>query len=132
MKKIALYAAVSAIMILAFASCGTEKEFNAAFLFDGNGRWISYQTVGTEENHEIHFVFNSDGTGKWWDVTADMSENEAKQTEWSVSGDRFTYRRFTEFGVWGAYQDFTIIDLTATTFKYQNASGRNYLMTKES
>ncbi len=127
MRKILFYAAISAITLFAFGSCSTEKEFNKEFLYDGDGRWAS--TDG------VHFIFEPDGSGKWWNVAEDVPEEDAKNIQWSISGERYTYRRWMEIpepGMWGANQDFTILDLTATIFKYQNASGRVYTFQKDS
>ena len=127
MKRILLYVAVSAAVALFFASCSTEKEFNEAFLYDGDGIWA----IGGGE----YFQFVDGGSGKWWNPSEDVQYGEAKNLQWSISGERYAWRRWMEIpepsGGWGAYNDFTILDLTATTFKYQNSSGRVYSLTKQ-
>jgi hypothetical protein len=79
------------------------------------GRW-------TTDDGMYFEVYNSDGTGKFWDLNDDVQEEEAQTFTWEFdegADDKFFQYHQQESGS-VVPQYCNILELTSTTFKYNN------------
>ena len=79
------------------------------------GRWMT--------SDEMYFeVYNSDGTGKEWDLKDDVQEDEAIPFTWEfseTSDDSFI--KYYEMEIGGIVSQYcNILELSSTKFKYNN------------
>ena len=119
MKKLSLIAL--ALLAVVFTSCdglGGEEE-NKIDKSQIVGKWMTADSTYFE-------VYNSDGTGKSWDLKDDVNEDEAQKFTWEFdegSDDKFfQYQEMEMGGVVPQYCN--ILELTSTTFKYNNEAMR--------
>jgi len=119
MKKLSLIAL--ALLAVVFTSCdglGGDEE-NKIDKSQIVGKWMTADSTYFE-------VYNSDGTGKSWDLKDDVNEDEAQKFTWEFdegSDDKFfQYQEMEMGGVVPQYCN--ILELTSTTFKYNNEAMR--------
>lgn len=119
MKKISLIAL--ALLAVVFTSCdglGGEEE-NKIDKSQIVGKWMTADSTYFE-------VYNSDGTGKSWDLKDDVNEDEAQKFTWEFdegSDDKFF--QYQEMEIGGVVPQYcNILELTSTTFKYNNEAMR--------
>lgn len=115
MKKLSLIAL--ALIALVFTSCGglignEDAEIDKSQIY---GKWMTVDKQYFE-------VYNSDGTGKFWNLADDVSEDEAQKFTWEFdegSDDKFI--QYHEMEIGGIVPQYcNILELTSTTFKYNN------------
>lgn len=115
MKKLSLIAL--ALIALVFTSCGglignEDAEIDKSQIY---GKWMTVDKQYFE-------VYNSDGTGKFWNLADDVSEDEAQKFTWEFdegSDDKFI--QYHEMEIGGMVPQYcNILELTSTTFKYNN------------
>ena len=119
MKKLSLIAL--ALLAVVFTSCdglGGEEE-NKIDKSQIVGKWKTADSTYFE-------VYNSDGTGKSWDLKDDVNEDEAQKFTWEFdegSDDKFF--QYQEMEIGGVVPQYcNILELTSTTFKYNNDAMR--------
>ena len=119
MKKLSLIAL--ALLAVVFTSCdglGGEEE-NKIDKSQIVGKWMTADSTYFE-------VYNSDGTGKSWDLKDDVNEDEAQKFTWEFdegSDDKFF--QYQEMEIGGVVPQYcNILELTSTTFKYNNDAMR--------
>ena len=119
MKKLSLIAL--ALLAVVFTSCdglGGEEE-NKIDKSQIVGKWMTADSTYFE-------VYNSDGTGKSWDLKDDVNEDEAQKFTWEFdegSDDKFI--QYHEMEIGGIVPQYcNILELTSTTFKYNNDAMR--------
>ena len=119
MKKLSLIAL--ALLAVVFTSCdglGGEEE-NKIDKSQIVGKWMTADSTYFE-------VYNSDGTGKSWDLKDDVNEDEAQKFTWEYdegSDDKFF--QYQEMEIGGVVPQYcNILELTSTTFKYNNDAMR--------
>ncbi|MBR6774432.1 MAG: hypothetical protein IKM23_01785 [Bacteroidales bacterium] len=119
MKKLSLIAL--ALLAVVFTSCdglGGEEE-NKIDKSQIVGKWMTADSTYFE-------VYNSDGTGKSWDLKDDVNEDEAQKFTWEFdegSDDKFF--QYQEMEIGGVVPQYcNILELTSTTFKYNNEAMR--------
>lgn len=119
MKRILLYLAVVAVSALCFVSCSSEKEFNEQFL-------IGYWKMGTD-----NMRFDAAHTGEWWDTSEDVEEGEGNKFQWTLDGESFLIDIcFQEVGGCDVPKPFTMVELTETTLRYTDFTGKTRTYTK--
>ena len=115
MKKLSLIAL--ALIALVFTSCGglignEDAEIDKSLIY---GKWMTVDKQYFE-------VYNSDGTGKFWNLADDVTEDEAQKFTWEFdegSDDKFI--QYHEMEIGGIVPQYcNILELTSTTFKYNN------------
>lgn len=115
MKKLSLIAL--ALIALVFTSCGglignEDAEIDKSQIY---GKWMTVDKQYFE-------VYNSDGTGKFWNLADDVTEDEAQKFTWEFdegSDDKFI--QYHEMEIGGIVPQYcNILELTSTTFKYNN------------
>lgn len=113
MKKLSFIAL--ALLAVVFTSCeglggGTESKIEKSQIY---GKWMTADSTYFE-------VYNSDGTGKTWDLKEDVQEEDAQKFTWAFdegSDDKFFQYQNMEIG--GTVPLYcNILELTSTTFKY--------------
>ena len=117
MKKVlSLFSSVLFCAII-FQSCTEEKTtFDKALLY---GKWKS----GT-----LFERYESNGTGKTWDESDDVFEDEAQSFTWTLTEDNLLQIHIGEMGQ-KVPRSLTVTSLTSTSLRYTEA-GRSYSFTK--
>lgn len=118
MKKLGFIALLLLTMVL--TSCdklGSTSDIDKSQIV---GRWMTAD--------EMYFeVYNSDGTGKYWDLNDEYTESEAKTFTWEFdegADDKFIQYHGFEINDAVVPQYCNILELTSTTFKYNNEGFR--------
>ena len=113
MKKLSFIALLFIAALL--TSCGGESTSNV----DKSqlvGKWMTADSTYFE-------VYNSDGTGKFWDLKDDVQEEDAQTFTWEFdegADDKFIQYHEMEISDAIVPQYCNILELTSTTFKYNN------------
>ena len=116
MKKLS-FIALMLLMVVGMTSCeglfgGDENKIDESLIV---GKWKTADGTYFE-------VYNSDGTGKYWDLNDDVTEEEATKFTWEfsdLSDDKFI-QYHENFSGSLVPQYCNILELTSTTFKYNN------------
>ncbi len=116
MKKLS-FIALMLLMVVGMTSCeglfgGDENKIDESLIV---GKWKTADGTYFE-------VYNSDGTGKYWDLNDDVTEEEASNFTWefsALSDDKFI-QYHENFSGSLVPQYCNILELTSTTFKYNN------------
>lgn len=120
MKKKILYLFVALISTAFLVSCETEETtFDDTYLI---GKWQS----GTE-----FYKYLVDGTGKTWDTSDDVQEDEAQSFTWTLVQSELTHIHVMEIGG-GVPKVYTVTELTETSLKYSDDFGKTHSYTKVS
>lgn len=131
MKKILQYLALAAAAGIFIVSCSpAETNFDRSLMV---GKWRSTQYFSTAPTtpHTVYDVFNNDGTGKTWDVTDDVTEDEAQAFKWTLSGATLTLTHYIETtGQYGVPKPYTVTELTQTRLVYKDAGGTTISCTR--
>lgn len=105
----------------------------------GYGEVMSFTTLGGNQNYSElivgrwktsdggHYeVYYTDGTGKMWEPAEDVQENEADTFDWSIQNgtNKLTQIIHPYEGQGDVPQICNIIELSGTTFKYNNEGWR--------
>lgn len=114
MKKLSFIALL--IMTVCLTSCnglgGNDTQIDQSLIV---GKWMTADKMYFE-------VYNSDGTGKYWDLNDDVQESEAQTFTWEFDEEKDD--RFFQYheGFSGSIvpQACKILELTSTSFKYNN------------
>lgn len=105
------------LMVVGMTSCeglfgGDENKIDESLIV---GKWKTADGTYFE-------VYNSDGTGKYWNLNDDVTEEEATKFTWefsALSNDKFI-QYHENFSGSLVPQYCNILELTSTTFKYNN------------
>ena len=116
MKKLS-FIALMLLMVVGMTSCeglfgGDENKIDESLIV---GKWKTADGTYFE-------VYNSDGTGKYWNLNDDVTEEEATKFTWefsALSNDKFI-QYHENFSGSLVPQYCNILELTSTTFKYNN------------
>ncbi|MBQ4548951.1 MAG: hypothetical protein IJA42_07190 [Bacteroidales bacterium] len=116
MKKLS-FIALMLLMVVGMTSCeglfgGDENKIDESLIV---GKWKTADGTYFE-------VYNSDGTGKYWNLNDDVTEEEASNFTWEfsiLSDDKFI-QYHENFSGSLVPQYCNILELTSTTFKYNN------------
>lgn len=114
MKKINLLALL--FLALIATSCGGGLEDLKIDKTQIVGKWMTPD----EKYFEVYY---SDGTGKFWDLKDDVTEEEASKFTWEFDeGADNKFFQYHEMEIGGAIvpQYCNILELTATNFRYNN------------
>ncbi|MBQ8761459.1 MAG: hypothetical protein IJZ06_08580 [Bacteroidales bacterium] len=114
MKKINLLALL--FLALIATSCGGGLEDPKIDKTQIVGKWMTPD----EKYFEVYY---SDGTGKFWDLKDDVTEEEASKFTWEFDeGADNKFFQYHEMEIGGAIvpQYCNILELTATNFRYNN------------
>jgi len=122
MKKSIFYLAAITAIALVFSSCTKEEDFDEALLA---GTWKL--DGGTEM-----YLYNSGGTGVFWDPAQDVTVDEGKQFNWTLSKSDLTHIFISESGSFEVPKAYTVTELTATSLQYKDdLGGTSYSFTKQ-
>ena len=116
MKKLSFVALLLLTVIM--TSCnglggGNESNIDKSQIV---GKWMTADSLYFE-------VYNSDGTGKEWDLKDDVSEEEASTFTWEFDeGAEDKFFKYYKMEISGTIvpQYCNILELTSTDFKYNN------------
>lgn len=119
MKKLSFVALL--LLTVCMTSCiglgGKDTQIDKSQLV---GKWMTADSMYFE-------VYNSDGTGKSWDLRDDVQEEEAQAFTWEFdegAEDKFIQYQKMEISDAVTPQYCNILELTSTTFKYNNEGFR--------
>lgn len=123
MKKLGFIALL--LVAVVFVSCKKDKTSNDENVSNIDksqivGKWMTADKMYYE-------VYNSDGTGKFWDLNDDVTEDEAQTFKWEFdNGANNKFIQYHNMEINGAVvpQYCNILELTSTTFKYNNEGFR--------
>lgn len=114
MKKLSFVALL--LLTVCLTSCGglggKDTQIDKSQLV---GKWMTADSMYFE-------VYNSDGTGKSWDLRDDVQEEEAQAFTWEFdegAEDKF-FQYHENFNGSLVPQYCNILELTSTTFKYNS------------
>ena len=118
MKKILVCLMMCFSISILFNSCTKyEVSFDESLLI---GKWVS----GT-----IFYKYVSDYTGKTWDTSDDVTEEEAQSFTWSLVKEELTHIHILEVGG-SVPKVYKVTELTASSLKYQDDFGTTFAFTK--
>jgi hypothetical protein len=120
MKKLSFVALL--LLTVFMTSCnglggGTTSNIDKSQIV---GKWMT-------ADGQYFEVYNSDGTGKEWDLRDDVTEDEASTFTWEFdegAEDKFLKYYKMEINDAIVPQDCNILELTSTDFKYNNEGFR--------
>ncbi len=118
MKKINLLAIL--FLALFATSCGGGTENPKIDKSQIVGKWMTPD----EKYFEVYYA---DGTGKFWDLKDDVTEDEASMFTWEFdegAEDKFFQYHEMEIGDAVVPQYCNILELTSTNFRYNNEGFR--------
>ena len=115
MKKLSFVALL--LLTVCLVSCGGKEGGEVSEIDKSQlvGKWMTADKMYFE-------VYYSDGTGKEWDLKDDVTEEEATKFTWEfsdLSDDKFI-QYHENFSGSKVPQYCNILELTSTTFKYNN------------
>jgi hypothetical protein len=125
MKKSIIYLVTFLSIAFMFNSCTKEDNFDEALLA---GKWLSIEKVDGV-NHQVYYKYVSDGTGSTWDITDNVTENEAQAFTWTLKKAELTQIHIMSIGG-NIPKVYTVTELTTTSLKYHDGFGVTYLLTK--
>lgn len=114
MKKLSFIALL--LITVALASCSKTGSTSNIDKSQIVGKWKTADGMYFE-------VYNSDGTGKCWDLNDDVTESEAQAFTWEFDAgadDKFIQYHKMEIGSGIVPQYCNILELTSSTFRYNN------------
>ncbi|MDC2612484.1 MULTISPECIES: DUF5640 domain-containing protein [Bacteroides] len=87
MKTLRLIGATLLMVVLCvnFAACGDDDDDEKASIV---GTW---KAESSDDGYVEYFTFNSDGTGKSWEVSSNGTQGEAEGFTYKVSGNKLTF-----------------------------------------
>lgn len=115
MKKLS-FIAIILLSVFAFSCTKSESGTSSIDKTQLVGRWMTSDAMYFE-------VYNSDGTGKEWDLRDDVQEEEAIRFTWefdNATDNKFIKYYPMEIGSGVVPQYCNILELTSTNFKYNN------------
>jgi hypothetical protein len=104
-------------IIFVIISC-RDDGFNESLLY---GKWRS----GT-----LYYRYNSNGTGVYWDVGEDVSEEEGKKFKWDLKKSEFNHLVSMELNGREIPFKYTLIELTSTKLRYKDVNNSSWSFTK--
>ena len=99
--------------VKSFTTAGGNQNYSELIV----GRWKT-----SDGGH--YEVYNTDGTGKLWDPADDVREEKADTFEWTIEGNHMTQIIHFYDGQSVIPQYCNIIELSETTFRYNNDGRR--------
>ena len=118
MKKTFYFFAFIVCVSVLLPSCSKEEvSFDQTLLY---GKWKS----GTS----LYEVYESNGNGKTWDTSDDVSEDEAQPFTWTLTEDNLLQIHKGEMGQ-SVPRSLSVTELSATSLKYKEA-GRSFSFAK--
>lgn len=130
MKRIVFFlvACVSAAVLM--TSCEKEDEFDEMLLI---GEWKGIEVFPNDKNspnHVVHYKYFSDYRGYTWDVTEDVTEEDALPFRWTLVKSELSQFHIMVSGPEIA-KYYKVTELTASTLKYKDEKGGvSYTYTK--
>ena len=126
MKKILGLLVLAVMAVVMVSSCsklmGGDASFEESFLY---GKWQS----GT-----LFYKYASDHSGKTWDTSDDVTEEEAMNLTWELVNAELTHIYVTELSADGTKaavpKVYTVTTLTANTLIYEDDYGVTYSFSK--
>ncbi|MBO7204149.1 MAG: hypothetical protein IIY14_04455 [Bacteroidales bacterium] len=126
MKKIFALVLGAVLAVVMVSSCskliGGEASFEESFLY---GKWQS----GT-----LFYKYASDYTGRTWDTSDDVTEEEGTRFTWQLVNAELTHIYVTELSADGTKASvpkvYTVTTLTANTLVYEDDYGVTYTFSK--
>lgn len=118
MKKLSLIALL--LIVTVFTSCGKKEDTSNIDKSQIVGKWMTADKMYYE-------VYYSNGTGKFWDLNDDVTEDEAQTFTWEFdngANNKFIQYHKMEISDAVVPQYCNILELTSTTFKYNNEGFR--------
>lgn len=117
--KYLLYSCYFVLVCIVIASCGEkEKKIDKSLL---PGKWKQ----GT-----LYEVYKADETGYTWDESDDVTENEAQAMTWTLDKDKLIQYHQMEIGTGIIPKNYTVTELTTTTFRYKDNYGTSRSFTR--
>ena len=117
MRKITYVLGVCGLILLLLACKKKEKEFDKSLL---SGKW---------NQGSVYDRYLADGTGWTWDTSDDMTEEDARKFEWTLSNADFTIIDIGEMGH-RVPKLYTMTELTSSSLKYKDDYGKSYSFQK--
>ena len=112
MKKLGCFLGIFCVIVL-FYSCEKEPSFDESLL---SGKWKQ----GT-----LFEKYMADGTGKTWDESDFITEDEAQNFTWTLEKADLIQIHLMENGG-KVPRSYKVTELTSTTFKYKDDYGKSY------
>lgn len=94
-----------------------ENNFDQTLLY---GKWVS----GT-----LYYTYSSDKTGTTWDVSDDVTEDEAQSFTWTLVESDLTHIYIMEVGG-NVPKYYTVTKLSSTSLVYEDSYGTSYSFSK--
>lgn len=87
MKTLRLIGATLLMVVLCvnFVACGDDDDDEKASIV---GTW---KAESSDDGYVAYFTFNSDGTGKSWEVSSSGTQSEAEAFTYKVSDNKLTF-----------------------------------------
>lgn len=128
-KKILI--ALCTVLLLSFASCDKDKEFDSNLLV---GKWIGQ--ISKVDDYDTYYRFDGymhdfrmpdsretiQANGCTWCEHDDVFESEAQPYTWSLDGDVLLFEHHMEMGA-SVPKSYTVTELTSTTLVFEDVFG---------
>jgi hypothetical protein len=112
MKRLGCFVGIFCVFIL-FYSCVKDTGFDESLL---PGKW---------QQGTLFEKYMIDGTGKIWDESDYVTEDEAQNFTWTLDKADLTQIHIMEIGG-NVPKLYKVIELTKTSFKYKDNHGKSY------
>lgn len=100
----------------------TDEEYDTTLL---PGKW-------QQDDTQVFYRYNADGTGCTWDEADDITEEEAQPFTWEVDGSEMIHIHLTETGTAEVPKYYILTRLTESELRYYDAyvTSKKYTFTK--
>ena len=121
MKRLRIFTLLIIATLFFTTSCESDDTLSESF--------DSSLLVGKWQRSTEFYLYESNGDGKTWDTADDVSEDEAQPFTWTLVKSELTHIHIMQMGG-NIPKVYTVIELTATTLKYQDDYNKTFSFTK--